>query len=73
MADPSISFTNLESQRMQLEEKVAGLRKSLQYWQTWEAEYEGLKEEIITLGKEHTPNELVESSSSHVQASNEVS
>ena len=59
MTDPSINFTELESQRVRLEENVAGLRKSLQYWQTWEAEYEGLKEEIIALGKEHTPEELV--------------
>lgn len=60
MADPSINFTDLENQRLQLEENVAGLRKSLQYWQTWEAEYEGLKEEVIALGQEHTPDELVE-------------
>ena len=60
MADASINFTDLESQRVQLEENVARLRKSLQYWQTWEAEYEGLKEEIIALGNEHTPDELVE-------------
>lgn len=60
MADPSINFTDLENQRLQLEENVAGLRKSLQYWQTWEAEYEGLKEEFIAFGQEHTPDELVE-------------
>ena len=60
MADPSINFADLESQRLQLEENVAGLRRSLHYWQTWEAEYEGLKEEIIALGQVHTPDELVE-------------
>ncbi|SLM33791.1 Domain of unknown function DUF3835 [Lasallia pustulata] len=60
MADPSINFTDLENQRLQLEENVAGLRKSLQYWQTWEAEYEGLKEEFIAFGQEHTPDELEE-------------
>ena len=59
MTDPSINFTELESQRVRLEENVAGLRKSLQYWQTWEAEYEGLKEEIIALGEDYTPEELV--------------
>lgn len=59
MAGPSINFTDLESQRLQLEESLSELQKSLQYWQTWEAEYEGLKEEIIALGKEHTPDELV--------------
>lgn len=72
MADSSINFPDLESQRLQLEENVASLLKSLQYWQSWEAEYEGLKEEIIALGKEHTPDELVERPLSYVQARNEV-
>lgn len=36
----------LESRRLQLEENIAKLRKSLQHWRTWDAEYEGLKEEI---------------------------
>ncbi|CAD0088029.1 unnamed protein product, partial [Aureobasidium vineae] len=29
-----------------MEENVAKLRKSLQHWRTWDAEYEGLKEEL---------------------------
>ncbi|OJD36596.1 udp-galactose transporter like protein [Diplodia corticola] len=37
---------DLESHRLRLEEQIARLRKSLQHWQTWDAEYEGLKEEI---------------------------
>lgn len=36
----------LESRRLQLEENIAKLRRSLQHWRTWDAEYEGLKEEI---------------------------
>ena len=41
---------DLERQRTQLEKNVADLHKSLKHWQTWEAEYEGLKEEIAGLG-----------------------
>lgn len=36
----------LETRRLELETNVAKLRKSLQYWRTWDAEYEGLKEEL---------------------------
>lgn len=45
---------DLERHRLRLEEQVAKLRKSLQHWQTWDAEYEGLKEEIQ--GFKKTPN-----------------
>lgn len=41
------SFLDLERHRQLLEDNIAKLRKSLQHWQTWEAEYEGLKEEIL--------------------------
>jgi len=54
------SFDDVERCRLQLEISVAKLRKSLRYWQTWEAEYEGLKEEILRLGEEHTEAELVD-------------
>lgn len=59
MAAARDSFVDLENTRLQLEENIAKLRKSLQYWQTWEAEYEGLKEEILRLGEDHSENELV--------------
>lgn len=36
----------LETQRVRLEDAVAKLRKSLQHWRTWDAEYDGLKEEL---------------------------
>ncbi|KAG9662897.1 hypothetical protein KCU95_g9396, partial [Aureobasidium melanogenum] len=39
-------FAQLETRRLELEENVAKLRKSLQHWRTWDAEYEGLKEEL---------------------------
>jgi hypothetical protein len=39
-------FEQLETRRLELESNVAKLRKSLQHWRTWDAEYEGLKEEL---------------------------
>ena len=42
------SFLDLERHRLRLEESVTKLRQSLRHWQTWEAEYESLKEEIGT-------------------------
>ena len=53
------SLVDLERRRKQLEDAVAHLRKSLQHWQTWEAEYEGLKEEILGLGKDPPIQNLV--------------
>lgn len=47
MATAKDSFLDLERRRLQLEENVAKLRVLMQHWQTWEAEYEGLKEEIV--------------------------
>ena len=41
------SFLDLERHRQLLEENIEKLRKSLLHWQIWEAEYEGLKEEIL--------------------------
>lgn len=40
---------NLEKYRIQLEDNVAKLRKALQHWQLWEAEYEAFKEAIDAL------------------------
>jgi unconventional prefoldin RPB5 interactor 1 len=42
------SFLDLERHRQLLEENIEKLRKLLRHWQTWEAEYEGLKEEILS-------------------------
>ena len=52
-------FVSVERQRLRLEDNVAALRKSLQHWRTWEAEYEGLKEEISGLGKKPAKTKLV--------------
>ncbi|KAK8189804.1 Prefoldin subunit-domain-containing protein [Phyllosticta capitalensis] len=42
-------LSDLERQRLRLEDQLEQLRKSLRHWQTWDAEYEGLKEEIQAL------------------------
>lgn len=59
MAASKDSLIDLERRRAQLEKTVADLRKSLQHWQIWEAEYEGLKEEILALGADPPRKELV--------------
>lgn len=55
-SDPIVG---LERTRLRLEQEVPKLQKSLLHWQTWEAEYEGFKEEIQALGDNHTNAELV--------------
>lgn len=46
MASGQDSLLDLERYRRQLESDIAGLKRGLQHWQTWDAEYEALKEEI---------------------------
>ncbi|KFY44758.1 hypothetical protein V494_01328 [Pseudogymnoascus sp. VKM F-4513 (FW-928)] len=43
------ALQDLERHRLLLETQVTQLRKALQTWQLWSAEYEGLKEEIESL------------------------
>ena len=56
------SFADLEKHRVKLEQNVAKLRSSLQLWQAWEIEYEGMKEEILGLRPRHTQADLVSTS-----------
>ena len=53
------SFLDLERRRLQLEQNVARLQTSLRHWQSWEIEYEGMKEEILGLGDDHDEADLV--------------
>lgn len=62
LQDISDSFIDLERHRLRLEENVTKLQKSLQHWQTWAAEYEGFKEELLALGGDCTDAELVTNS-----------
>ena len=59
MARETRDTLSLELRRFDLEEDVANLRKSLQHWQKWAAEYEGIKEEILAAGSECTAMKLV--------------
>lgn len=54
-----MELTEIERQRRLLEENVQKLRQSLKHWQTWEAEYEGLKEELIATGPEELTTQAV--------------
>lgn len=42
----AVSVDEFERQRQKLQENVDKLRKSIKIWQTWEVEYEGLREEL---------------------------
>jgi len=54
-----MELTEIERQRRLLEENVQKLRQSLKHWQIWEAEYEGLKEELVATGPEQLTAEVV--------------
>src|ERR1700712_1021753 len=53
------SSGDLDHLRETLEGTIAKLQKTLRYWQTWEAEYEGLKEELEAEGSEPSAEEMV--------------
>lgn len=46
MAGAKDCFLDLDRHRAQLDDNIEQLRKALQHWQTWDAEYEALKEEV---------------------------
>ena len=48
-----------EKKRKDLEDNVTKLRESLRHWQTWEAEYEGLKEELVSFSTPGTQSDTV--------------
>lgn len=54
------SLDSVERLRENLENNVAKLRKALSYWQTWEAEHEGLKEELQGLGKDASSKAMMD-------------
>lgn len=49
MTEHNASLAAIEQQRLALETQVKKLKNDLKYWQTWDIEYEGLKEEIQAL------------------------
>ncbi|KFA65745.1 hypothetical protein S40285_04885 [Stachybotrys chlorohalonatus IBT 40285] len=52
------SFLDLERHRVQLEDTIKSLRKALQHWQTWDFEYEALKEELDAVPETNPSEEL---------------
>ncbi|KAF2482411.1 Prefoldin subunit-domain-containing protein [Neohortaea acidophila] len=60
-----MDLLRLEQQRQTLEDNLQKLRQSLKHWQIWEAEYEGLKEEIQTAGAEPSVSQLEELAKSY--------
>jgi hypothetical protein len=61
MAVSTSELDGLDYNIRNLHDDVQKLRESQQYWQAWEAEYEGLKEEIEKLGENGTSTEMVRS------------
>ena len=59
MAQNTAHVTETDRLRDQLEDSIAKLRDTLKYWQTWEAEYEGLKEELELLDEEASQEQMV--------------
>lgn len=53
------SFVDLERHRLQLKQNVSKLRASLQHWQAWEIEYEGIKEDILEFAEDPSQTDLV--------------
>jgi unconventional prefoldin RPB5 interactor 1 len=59
MHSPRDGLENLEKLRTALEGNIQKLRKSLAYWQLWEAEYEGLKETLQALEDGLSPADVL--------------
>ena len=59
MAQNAAHVTETDRLREQLEDSIAKLRDTLKYWQTWEAEYEGFKEELELLKEEPSQEQMV--------------
>jgi unconventional prefoldin RPB5 interactor 1 len=49
MGIPNHNLDDLEQRRLALEDNITQLQKSLYHWRTWEAEYDGVREEIKDL------------------------
>ncbi|KAL4893840.1 Prefoldin subunit-domain-containing protein [Aspergillus ambiguus] len=60
MGVPNSDLQDLERQRLQLEGNIRKLEQSLYHWRTWEAEYDGLVEEISVLNDGATTDELLD-------------
>ncbi|RHZ60098.1 prefoldin-like protein [Aspergillus thermomutatus] len=59
MGVPDDHLQDLERQRLELEGNILKLQESLYHWRTWEAEYDGLKEEINDLNDNATTSDFL--------------
>ncbi|KAM5450087.1 hypothetical protein MaudCBS49596_004461 [Microsporum audouinii] len=60
MADSSQSLRGLEQKRLELEKQISDLRTSIYHWRLWNAEYDGLKEELSSLPENSTREDILE-------------
>ncbi|KAJ5267563.1 hypothetical protein N7478_010371 [Penicillium angulare] len=58
MGVPAHNLDALEQRRLTLEDNILKLQKSLYHWRTWEAEYDGLRDEIKDLPSSATSEDL---------------
>jgi hypothetical protein len=56
---PQTATQELDDLRESLDKRLLVLRASLKYWQTWEAEYEGLKDELESQEDEPSAEDMV--------------
>lgn len=59
MGVPHNDLHELERQRRELEGNILKLQESLYHWRTWEAEYDGLKEEISELDDDASTDDFL--------------
>ncbi|KAF4212901.1 hypothetical protein CNMCM8980_000254 [Aspergillus fumigatiaffinis] len=59
MGVPDSHLQDLERQRLELEDNILKLQESLYHWRTWEAEYDGLKEEISNIDDDATTSDFL--------------
>ncbi|GKZ25591.1 hypothetical protein AbraIFM66951_002979 [Aspergillus brasiliensis] len=59
MGVPNNSLHELERQRLELEGNISKLQDSLYHWRTWEAEYDGFKDEINELDDDATMDDYL--------------
>ncbi|EFQ99690.1 hypothetical protein MGYG_02703 [Nannizzia gypsea CBS 118893] len=60
MAGSNESLMSLEQKRLELEKQITDLRTSIYHWKLWNAEYDGLKEEILSLPEDSSREHILE-------------
>lgn len=60
MGIPNPDLGALEQRRLTLEDNILQLQQSLYHWRTWEAEYDGIREEIAALDNNAATEDFLE-------------